>query len=235
MMTQSQCGRSGNNSSRRNGGEGFEKEQMGFARCVVGNYVAMSGCFGGSYATGGVTGVVYAPKEDSDLHEAERKLLVKDLVIDPPPEGYVPLAGAVPGKTILVTTHPLVRGDAQSGYRTADMVFVSTGDGQVVAATQIIGLHPATQHYRVDRCIVEAGQDAVVYVKTPDPELGSDTTIYLSIGKTFSLGNYTGKLKIDRVYDGGLKKTSSPLVKEKGPRFLLLLRRGLRITAPTPS
>ncbi|NLY52453.1 MAG: hypothetical protein GX063_06040, partial [Firmicutes bacterium] len=46
------------------------------------------------------------------------------------------MAGAVPGKTILVTTHPLVRGDAQSGYRTADMVFVSTGDGQVVAATQ---------------------------------------------------------------------------------------------------
>ncbi len=144
----------------------------------------------------------------------------------------------VPGKTILVTTHPLVRGDAQSGYRTADMVFVSTGDGQVVVATQIIGLHPATQHYRVDRCIVEAGQDAVVYVKTPDPELGSDTTIYLSIGKTFSLGNYTGKLKIDRVYGGGLKKASSPPFSEgERPQDFHNYSygwRGLRITASTP-
>ncbi len=50
--------------------------------------------FRGRYATGGVRGVVYAPKEDADLHEAERKLLVKDLVITPP-EGYVPLSGAV--------------------------------------------------------------------------------------------------------------------------------------------
>ena len=73
----------------------LKKSKWALLAVLLGIMVAMSGCFGGSYATGGVTGVVYAPKEDSDLHEAERKLLVKDLVIDPPPEGYVPLAGAV--------------------------------------------------------------------------------------------------------------------------------------------
>ena len=144
----------------------------------------------------------------------------------------------VPGRTILVTTHPMVRGDAQSGYRTADMVSISRADGRMAEAVQIIGLHPATQHYEVDDYIVRAGQDAVMYIKTPDPELGIDAAVYLSIGKTFTLGDYTGKLKIDRVYDGGLKKTSkSPFGEGERPQDFHNYSygwRGLRITAPTP-
>ena len=56
--------------------------------------VAMSGCFGGRRATGGVRGVVYAPAEDSNLYKAGGKLLVKDLVFSPS-DGYERLPGAV--------------------------------------------------------------------------------------------------------------------------------------------
>ncbi|HHV94775.1 MAG TPA: hypothetical protein GXX47_09615 [Firmicutes bacterium] len=148
------------------------------------------------------------------------------------------VAVEVPGKSILVTTYHMVRSDAQSGYRAADMVFITAADGDGSAAVQIIGLHPATQHYAVDSCIVRAGQEAVVYLKTPDPELGIDTRVYISIGKTFTLGHYTGKLKIDRVYDGELKTAANPPFSEgERPQDYHNYSygwRGLRITAPTP-
>ncbi|NLA57555.1 MAG: hypothetical protein GX855_01405 [Firmicutes bacterium] len=144
----------------------------------------------------------------------------------------------VPGKTILVTTHPMVRGDSQSGYRIADMVFVSEADGRTSAAIQIIGVRPATEHYVADSFIVPAGQNAVVYIKTPDPELGIDTTVYLSIGKTFTLGYFKGKLRIDRVYEGGLKKASNPPLGEgEKPQDFYNYSygwRGLKVTASTP-
>ena len=82
------------------------------------------------------------------------------------------------------------------------MVFITAADGDGSAAVQIIGLHPATQHYAVDSCIVRAGQEAVVYLKTPDPELGIDTRVYISIGKPSPWGIIRVNWKIDRVYDG---------------------------------
>lgn len=144
----------------------------------------------------------------------------------------------VPGQTILVTTHPMVWSDAETGYRTADMVFLRTRDGESAASAQIIGLHPATEHYRVDRFIVSAGQDAVMYIETPDPELGVDTTVYLSIGRNFNLGNYKGRVMVDKVYEGGLKRASDPpFGKGERPQDFHNYSyswRGLRITAPTP-
>ena len=116
----------------------------------------------------------------------------------------------VPPKTILVTTHPMVSDDAQSGYRTADTIYVSDLNGRQLATTQIIGIHPATKHYRVDRYLVPAGQEAIAYLETPDPGFGIDTTVYLSIGKTYDLGNYIGKLVVDKVYQGGLAKERKP-------------------------
>lgn len=116
----------------------------------------------------------------------------------------------VPPETILVTTHPAVRGDGQSGYQPADLVFISNASGKQLATAQIIGIHPATKHYRVDRYLVPSGKDAIAYLETPDPGFGTDTKVYLSIGKTYELGNYIGKLMVDKVYQGSLAKERKP-------------------------
>ena len=116
----------------------------------------------------------------------------------------------VPPKTILVSTYPRVTDDSQSGYRPADTIYLFDETGRQVSATQIIGMHPATDHYSVERYLVPAGRDALVYLETPDPELGIDSEIYISVGKTYTLGDYTGKLKVDRVYRGALDKAKKP-------------------------
>lgn len=144
----------------------------------------------------------------------------------------------VPPQTILVTTHPAVRGDGQSGYRPADLVFISNTSGKQLATTQIIGIHPATKHYRVDRYLVPAGQDAITYLETPDPGLGMNTKVYLSIGKTYDLGNYIGKLMVDKVYQGSLaKERKPPLDQTENPQDYHNYSygwRGLAIKAATP-
>jgi hypothetical protein len=144
----------------------------------------------------------------------------------------------VPPKTILVTTQPAVRGDSQSGYQAADLIFVSSASGKRLATAQIIGIHPATKHYRVDRYLVPAGQEAIAYLETPDPGFGIDTKVYLSIGKTYELGNHIGKLVVDKVYQGGLaKERKPPLGETENPQDYHNYSygwRGLAIKAATP-
>ena len=144
----------------------------------------------------------------------------------------------VPPKTILVTTHPAFRDDSQSGYQAADLVFISNASGKQLATTQIIGIPPATKHYRVDRYLVPAGQEAIAYLETPDPGFGIDTKVYLSIGKTYELGNHIGKLVVDKVYQGGLaKERKPPLGETENPQDYHNYSygwRGLAIKAATP-
>lgn len=120
----------------------------------------------------------------------------------------------VPPKTILVTTYSKSVDRGVSGTRTADTAYISDIDGRQVATTQIIGIHPATNHYRVDRYLVPAGQEAIAYLETPDPELGIDARIYLSIGRTFTLGDHTGNLIISKIYRGELSREKKPPIGE---------------------
>ena len=116
----------------------------------------------------------------------------------------------VPPKTILITTYPVIRGDSPRGYVTADTIFIHDENDQQIGMTQIIGIHPATTHYQVDRYLVPAGEEAIAYLETPDPELGIDAKIYLSIGKTYRLGDRMGKLVVDKVHRGGLERATKP-------------------------
>ncbi|NMB12853.1 MAG: hypothetical protein GX977_11260 [Firmicutes bacterium] len=140
--------------------------------------------------------------------------------------------------TILVTTYPKSVDQGVSGYRTADTIYVSDATGRQVSSTQMIGIHPATDHYHVERYLVPAGEEAIAYLETPDPKLGIDARIYLSIGKTFTLGDYTGNLMVGKVYQGGLEKERKPPLSDmEDPKDFYNYSygwRGLVIRASTP-
>lgn len=69
---------------------------------------------------------------------------------------------------------------------------------------------PATDHFRVESYLVLAGRDAVVYLETPAPSQDLADEIFISVGKTYTLGDYTGKLKIDKAQKGALDKANKP-------------------------
>lgn len=119
----------------------------------------------------------------------------------------------VPPMTILVTIYPKAMDQGVSGYRAADTIYISDVTGRQVASTQIIGIHAATGHYRIERYLVPAGQEAVAYLQAPDPDLGIDTKVYLGIGKTYRLGDYTGRLTLE-VSQGGLMRERRPPLEE---------------------
>ena len=144
----------------------------------------------------------------------------------------------VPPKTVLVNTYPKITDDSQSSYRVADTIYLFDENDRQVSATQIMGIHPATDHFRVESYLVLAGRDAVVYLETPGPELGIESDIFISVGKTYTLGDYAGKLRIDRVYTGALDKTNkTPFSDMENPddyHNYLYGWRGLVIKVPTP-
>jgi len=119
----------------------------------------------------------------------------------------------VPPMTILVTTYPKSVDQGVSGYRTADTIYISDATGRQVSSTQIIGIHAATGHYRIGRYLVPAGQEAVACLEAPDPQLGTDTKVYLSIGRTYRLGDHTGRLTVE-VSQGGLMRERRPPLEE---------------------
>lgn len=116
----------------------------------------------------------------------------------------------VPPKTVLVKTFPKITDDSQSGYRVADTIYILDDSGRQAATTQIMGVHPANDHFRVESYLVLAGRDAVVYLETPGPSQDLADEIFISVGKTYTLGDYTGKLKIDKAPKGALDKANKP-------------------------
>lgn len=141
----------------------------------------------------------------------------------------------VPPKTILVTTYPKITDDAGSGYRQADTIYLSDASNRQVAATQIIGLHPATMHYRVERYLVSAGREALVYLETPS-ELDQETEVYISIGKTYTLGDHVGRLRVDS-HSGTLGRAKPPFGDTENPddyQSYSYTWRGLVVKIPTP-
>lgn len=149
-------------------------------------------------------------------------------------ESYV----QVPPMTILVINYPYKEVvDSRLAPRSADTVFISDNSGRQVATAQIIGAHSDTIYYRVDECLLPAGEEALVYIDTPNADMKMDTEIYINVGKTFTLGDHTGKLKIDSLFRGAFDRAKPPSSGIENTDDVYTYSygwRGLVIKIPTP-
>ncbi|NLK09284.1 MAG: hypothetical protein GX316_11405 [Firmicutes bacterium] len=144
----------------------------------------------------------------------------------------------VPPKSIVVEGYPKIVDMSQSGARECDTVYLFDDQKQQVAVAQIVGIHSATNHFRVESHLVPAGQDAVVYLETPYQEPKKDTKIFISVGKKYTLGTITGRVRVRELHEGGFIETTNPhfgdMEKPEDYHNYSYGWRGLVITMATP-